>query len=223
MAKDKKIKLKSGKSKDSVIEKSKKDRSEKIEKAAKKKKGGKKDKIAKAEKPVKKIKGEGKSAKVTEKLGKKSKKLDEKAAKVKGKKSKGGDKPAKKAKKIIANDVKPIKVKQNRGQTLDAIIEGADLQEILGKKIEITERQEKKIVKAVMDAIERNILGHVAKGGSGQFTFSNLFKIVTKHVPAKARRKGINPFTKVEQWFEAKPATTRVKARPMKRLKDAAL
>ena len=37
---------------------------------------------------------------------------------------KAGDKPAKKAKKIIANDVKPIKTKQNRGQTLDAIIEG---------------------------------------------------------------------------------------------------
>ncbi|MGE8287806.1 MAG: DNA-binding protein, partial [Stenotrophomonas sp.] len=37
------------------------------------------------------------------------------------------------------------------------------------------------------------------------------------------KRKGINPFTKEEQWFAAKPATTKLKVRPLKKLKDAAL
>jgi hypothetical protein len=41
-------------------------------------------------------------------------------------------------------------------------------------------------------------------------------------VPAKPKRKGINPFTGQEQWFAAKPASTKVKVRPMKKLKDAA-
>ena len=39
---------------------------------------------------------------------------------------------------------------------------------------------------------------------------------------AKPRRKGINPFTKEEQVFAAKPASVKVKVRPLKKLKDAA-
>jgi hypothetical protein len=50
-----------------------------------------------------------------------------------------------------------------------------------------------------------------------------LLKVTAVKVPAKPKRKGINPFTKVEQWFAAKPATVKVKVRPLKRLKDAAL
>jgi len=34
---------------------------------------------------------------------------------------------------------------------------------------------------------------------------------------------GKNPFTGQEQWFEAKPATVRVKVRALKKIKDAAL
>ncbi|MDQ3039267.1 MAG: HU family DNA-binding protein, partial [Pseudomonadota bacterium] len=42
-------------------------------------------------------------------------------------------------------------------------------------------------------------------------------------VPAKPKRKGINPFTKEEVWFAAKPASTKLKVRPLKKLKDAAV
>jgi Bacterial DNA-binding protein len=38
----------------------------------------------------------------------------------------------------------------------------------------------------------------------------------------RPKRKGINPFTGQETTFAAKPATVKVKARPMKKLKDAA-
>jgi hypothetical protein len=37
------------------------------------------------------------------------------------------------------------------------------------------------------------------------------------------KRKGINPFTKQEQVFAAKPATVKIKVRSLKKLKDAAL
>jgi hypothetical protein len=39
--------------------------------------------------------------------------------------------------------------------------------------------------------------------------------------PAKPARKGINPFTKQEQTFAAKPASKSVRARPVKAIKDA--
>ena len=39
---------------------------------------------------------------------------------------------------------------------------------------------------------------------------------------AKKARKGINPFTGQPTIFKAKPATVKVKVRPMKKLKDAA-
>jgi DNA-binding protein HU-beta len=39
--------------------------------------------------------------------------------------------------------------------------------------------------------------------------------------PARPARKGINPFTKVEQTFAAKPASKSGRARPVKAIKDA--
>jgi len=36
-------------------------------------------------------------------------------------------------------------------------------------------------------------------------------------------RKGINPFTRQEQVFAAKPATFKIKVRSLKKLEDAAL
>jgi nucleoid DNA-binding protein len=44
-------------------------------------------------------------------------------------------------------------------------------------------------------------------------------KVVRK--PAVPARKGINPFTKEEQMFKAKPARNVVKITPLKALKDA--
>jgi len=79
-----------------------------------------------------------------------------------------------------------------------------------------------KDVRAVMAALEGAVAGSVSKKGAGSFTLPGLLKITAVNVPAKPKRKGINPFTKVEQWFAAKPATTKVKVRPLKKLKDAA-
>ncbi len=49
-----------------------------------------------------------------------------------------------------------------------------------------------------------------------------LFKINTRKKPAQKARKGIDPFTKQERTFPAKPASTSVKVRPLKKLKDMA-
>ena len=79
-----------------------------------------------------------------------------------------------------------------------------------------------KDVKAVVAALEETMVASLSKKGVGEFSMPGMFKIVTQHVPAKPKRKGINPFTKEEQVFEAKPASTKVKVRPLKKLKDAA-
>jgi nucleoid DNA-binding protein len=81
---------------------------------------------------------------------------------------------------------------------------------------------EPKSVKAVLVALEDTILGSVHKKGAGEFTLSGLLKIVVQAVPAKKKRFGKDPFTGQERWFPAKPASVRIKARALKKLKDAA-
>jgi nucleoid DNA-binding protein len=50
-----------------------------------------------------------------------------------------------------------------------------------------------------------------------------MLKISTVRKPATKARKGINPFTKEEVMFKAKPASTVVKVRPLKKLKEMPL
>lgn len=79
-----------------------------------------------------------------------------------------------------------------------------------------------KDVKAVLAALEATVHATVHKKGAGAFTLPGLFKAKVVKVPAKPKRKGINPFTKEETVFAAKPASVKVKLQPLKKLKDAA-
>jgi len=82
---------------------------------------------------------------------------------------------------------------------------------------------EAKSVKAVLASLETTILGSVNKKGVGAFVLPGLLKLDVVKVPAKPKRKGIDPFTKQERVFAAKPASVKIKARALKKLKDAAL
>lgn len=82
---------------------------------------------------------------------------------------------------------------------------------------------EAKSVKAILAALEATALASVDKKGIGEFTLPGLLKVISQKVPAKPKRFGKNPFTGQEQWFAAKPATVKIKVRPLKKLKDAAL
>jgi nucleoid DNA-binding protein len=81
---------------------------------------------------------------------------------------------------------------------------------------------EGKSVKAVLAALESTILGAVSKKGAQSFVLPGLLKITSVAVPAKAKRFGKDPFTGAERWFPAKPASVKVKVRPLKKVKDAA-
>lgn len=78
----------------------------------------------------------------------------------------------------------------------------------------------KKDVQAVFDALGGLIKQELSKKGPGLFTVPGLLKLRVVRKPATKARKGINPFTKEEVMFKAKPARNVVKASPLKALKD---
>ena len=78
----------------------------------------------------------------------------------------------------------------------------------------------KKQITAVFDELGTVIRKNLNPRGAGQFTLPGLCKMVVKKKPARKAHKGINPFTKEEQMFAAKPASKTVRIRPLKNLKD---
>ena len=80
----------------------------------------------------------------------------------------------------------------------------------------------KKVVVAVLDALNAEIKKALGGRGAGVFTIPGLVKIERKKVPAKPARKGVpNPFKPGELMdVAAKPASTKIKVRPLKNLKE---
>ena len=93
--------------------------------------------------------------------------------------------------------------------------------EILTAIAEATETN-RKVVAAVMDALGAEIRKALGPRGPGVFAIHGLVKIERKKVPAKPARKGVpNPFKPGELMdVAAKPASTKIKVRPLKSLKE---
>lgn len=105
--------------------------------------------------------------------------------------------------------LKPIKTTFNKTTLLAHLVQ--------------TSGQEPKAVKAVLGALEATLLAAINKKGAGEFSWPGVVKVTALQVPAKKARKGVDPFTKQERTFAAKPASVKVKARFFKKVKDAAL
>ena len=95
--------------------------------------------------------------------------------------------PVKKATKAAAPikaaaAVKPIKSALNKTSLIAHLAEMAAV--------------EVKAVKAVIASLEATILASVHKKGLGSFTLPGLLKVNVINVPAKKKRRGIDPFTK---------------------------
>jgi nucleoid DNA-binding protein len=72
----------------------------------------------------------------------------------------------------------------------------------------------------VVDALGKILEAHLKKGAAGVFTLPGMMKCYILHKPATKAHKGINPFTKEEMMFKAKPARNVVRIRPLKKLKE---
>ena len=108
----------------------------------------------------------------------------------------------------LAATLKPIKTAFNKTGLINHLAEMA--------------AAEVKTVKAVFASLEATIMASLNKKGLGSFTLPGLLKVNVVNVPAKKKRVGIDPFTKVERTFAAKPASVKIKTRALKKLKDAA-
>lgn len=118
-------------------------------------------------------------------------------------------KPAKAAAVKTVTPLKPIKTAFNKTTLAAHLAEQAGV--------------EPKAAKAVLAALEATVVASLNKKGLGEFTLPGLVKITSQSVPAKKKRFGKDPFTGEERWFAPKPASVKVKARALKKVKDAAL
>lgn len=137
--------------------------------------------------------------------------------------------PAKKApaKKAAAKTTKAAPAKAAAAKAPAAAKKPKTIKERYSKTQILTDIAEstalsRKQVQAVLDELTEIVEGHISKRGCGEFVMPGLFKIVTVKKPARKARKGINPFTGEETTFAAKPASTAIKIRPLKKLKEMA-
>jgi nucleoid DNA-binding protein len=79
-----------------------------------------------------------------------------------------------------------------------------------------------KDVCALLAALENTIRVSISRKGPRTFMLPGLLKITVTRVAAKPAREGTNPFTGEPTTFKVRPATVKVKVRPMNKLKDAA-
>ena len=78
----------------------------------------------------------------------------------------------------------------------------------------------RKQLSGVFESLSGVMKKALGKKGPGLFTIPGLVKVKVIHKPATPERKGIDPFTKQERVFKAKPARNVVRCRPLKALKD---
>src|SRR4051812_15108970 len=96
--------------------------------------------------------------------------------------------------------------KLTKAQIIAALAEGSGL--------------DKKAVNSVLDALSSLIKKELGKQGPGEITIPNLVKLKAKETPATEDRQGVNPFTKAPQLIKGKAASLKVRATPVKALKD---
>jgi len=73
---------------------------------------------------------------------------------------------------------------------------------------------------AVLLGLGALIKADLSKSGAGTFKVPGLMRIVVKRKPATKAHMGINPFTKEQVMFKAKPARNVVRVRPLQGLRD---
>ena len=78
----------------------------------------------------------------------------------------------------------------------------------------------KQQVDGLFDEFAKLIGRNLGEDGPGVFAIPGLLQIKVVRKPATPERKGINPFTKEETVFKAKPAKNVVKLIPLKGLKS---
>jgi nucleoid DNA-binding protein len=108
--------------------------------------------------------------------------------------------------------------KKKKKATVKVIAKARTKSEVYGELADASDLSKKQVT-TVFDALAGIIKKDLGKRGPGVFTVPGLMKIKVVRKPATKARKGINPFTKEEMMFKAKPARNVVKVLALKNLK----
>jgi len=94
----------------------------------------------------------------------------------------------------------------------------SELYNLIADHTELSRKQ----VAAVFETLGKVMAVDLAKPSDGKpkvFVVPGMMKVQSVYKPAQKAREGKNPFTKETQMFKAKPASTRIRIRPLKALK----
>jgi DNA-binding protein HU-beta len=80
----------------------------------------------------------------------------------------------------------------------------------------------KKDLQNVFDQLLLMVERELGKNGPGEIVVPDLVKLRVKLVPGRPEHVGLDPFTKQERTFPARPESRKVRASVAKRLKDLA-
>ncbi len=107
-------------------------------------------------------------------------------------------------------------MEENQAAATKKIMNKTEIMTSLSETTGLTKQQ----VSGLFDELATLIGKNLGEEGPGAFAVPGLMKIKIVRKPATEERKGINPFTKEETIFKAKPAKNVVKISPLKGLKD---
>ncbi|MCK6593073.1 MAG: HU family DNA-binding protein [Polyangiaceae bacterium] len=79
---------------------------------------------------------------------------------------------------------------------------------------------DKKSVSSVLDALSTLAKKELSAQGPGEITVPGLVKLKAKATAATQDRQGVNPFTKQPMTIKGKPASRKIRAAPVKALKE---
>ncbi len=120
--------------------------------------------------------------------------------------------PAKKAAPKVVAAKKPAKITaaKDKPRTKSEVLT------IISDHVGISKKEAAEVFEVMGEMIEKDL----KKNACGAFNVPGMMKVSVQRKPATKARKGVNPFTKEEMIFKAKPARNVVKVRPLKGLKD---
>lgn len=128
-------------------------------------------------------------------------------------------KPVRRVKKAVEMMFSPVKTKMGKSEIIQTLAEAAEL--------------DKKQAKAVYEAFGQMMMASVCKGSVGHFAMPGIIDVKTRHIPAK-KVKAIKAGTEVRnprtgemtehpgRAAYTKPATVKVRVRPLAKLKSVA-
>lgn len=118
--------------------------------------------------------------------------------------------PAKKAAPAAAKKVAKISAAKEKPRTKSEVLT------TISDHVGISKKEAAQVFDIMGEMIEKDL----KKTSCGSFNVPGMMKVTVQRKPATKARKGVNPFTKEEMVFKAKPARNVVKVRPLKALKD---